>query len=193
MTFKNISLVFLSSMAISGCVPLVLGAAATGTYLGVQERGAKTAVHDTVIKTGIKDRLTNMNYRYLGNVGVHVLQGSVLLTGIAPNQKAINDIERVAQTEKGVSQVYNDVLIGSEYNAKQKASDAWVATQLRTRLLGAKDVYSVNYITDVINGSVYILGLAGSESEMERVLHVARTTKGAQKVHNYIRVTNVTN
>lgn len=177
-----------STLFLQACAPVIVGAAATGAYLAVQERGAKAAVQDTAIKTGIKDRLTNTNYKYLTNIGVHVLEGDVLLTGVAPNQEEVAKIKAEAAAENGVKQVFDEIIIADAYTTSEKASDTWIGTQLRTRLLGTKDVYSVNYITDVVKGHVYILGLAGSQSELERVLYVARTTKNVVEVHNYIRV-----
>jgi osmotically-inducible protein OsmY len=188
MYFSKIVLPVIASLSITACVPIILGGAAAAGYLAVQERGAKTAVIDSKIKTHIKDRLFGTDYRYLTDIGVNVLQGNVLLTGVAKDQKAVDEVEKITRTTKDVKNVANNIIIAEKYSASQYSRDSWIATQFKTRMVGAKDVYSINYLTDTVMGNIYILGLAGTESEKERVLHIARTTKGVQQVYNYIRV-----
>lgn len=180
----------LASAALSGCaIPgaVMVGGLATGTYLGVQERGAKTAMVDTKIKTHIKDRLTGLHYSYLTGVGVSVLEGEVLLTGVLPDSTARPDIVRTVRETEGVKKVYDELVIGKTSTA-ERAQDTWLGTQIKARFAGAKNVYAINYITEVVQGEVYVLGLVGSQSELEQVLHIARTTKGVKVVHNYLRM-----
>lgn len=190
MRFSHIILPVIASLTISACVPLIIGGAATAGYLALQERGAKTAVLDTKIKTGIKDKLFGTKYQYLTDIGVNVLQGDVLLTGVAESQEAVNNVEKIAQLVDGVGNVYNNIIIANSYAASEYSKDSWIATQFKTRLLASKDIFSINYLTDTVKGNIYIIGIAGTESEKERVLHIARTTKGVQKVYNYIRISS---
>jgi len=59
---------------------------------------------------------------------------------------------------------------------------------LRLKLIGDGDVSSLNFSIDVVNGIVYLSGIAGSEGEMERVVNHARGLRFAQQVVNYITV-----
>lgn len=190
MHFSKIVLPVIASLSISACAPLIIGGAATAGYLSVQERGAKTAVIDSKIKTHIKDRLFGSNYKYLTDIGVNVLQGNVLLTGVASDQVSIDSVEKITRTTSGVKNVANNIIIAEDYTAAQYSKDSWIAAQFKTRMLGAKDVYSINYLTDTVMGNIYIIGLASTESEKERVLHIARTTKGVKQVFNYIRISS---
>lgn len=182
----------LIAVSISGCVAVpavVVGAGATAGYMAAQERGIKDTANDTKIKTHIKDRLTNVNYTYLTEVGVSVLQGDVLLTGVIKTQEAADEIVRRTTTIPGVGRIYNELMVG-EYGSQEFAKDSWVSTQLRARFLGSKEIFTINYMVDVINGHVYIMGIATTPDEMERVLYVASTTKGVKQVHNYVRLAN---
>jgi osmotically-inducible protein OsmY len=190
MHFSKIVLPVVLSLSITGCAPLIVGGAATAGYLAIQERGAKTAVIDSKIKTHIKDRLFSKDYHYLTDIGVNVLQGNVLLTGVATDEASKENVERITRLTKGVNNVANNILVADDYTTAQYTKDSWISTQFKTRLLGAKDVYSVNYLTDTVMGNIYILGIAATESEKERVLHIARTTKGVQQVFNYIQVSS---
>ncbi len=184
----KIILPVLLSVNISACAPIIIGGAATAGYLGLQERGAKTAVIDSKIKTGIKDKLFGTDYHYLTDVGVSVLQGDVLLTGIVKNSESVSKIEKMTYLIDGVNNVYNNLIVANKYSATDYSKDTLIATTFKTRMLGAKDVYSINYLSDTVLGNLYILGIASSESEKERVLYIARTTKGVKQVYNYIRI-----
>lgn len=189
---KKITTLVLAGSVLAGCaIPgaVVVGGLATGAYLGVQERGPKAAIFDTKVKTHIKDRLTNLNYTYLTGVGVSVMQGEVMLTGVIPDATARPDILKTVHETPGVQHVYDEIIVGT-YSPAERAQDTWLATQIKGRFAGAKNVYAINYITEVVKGEVYVLGLVGSQAELEQVLHLARTTKGVKVVHNYLRLTD---
>ena len=68
--------------------------------------------------------------------------------------------------------------------------NAWINTQIRTRGLLAKDIRSVNYNVESVNGTVYLMGIAQDQAELSRMEYVARTTKGVQKVISHVRMKN---
>ena len=180
-----ISMVLLSTT--TACAPLILGGAAAVGYAAVQEKGASVVVKDTSIKTHIKDKLTGIDYRFLTQVEVSVLEGDVFLTGVVGNNDSKAVVESTVRDIKGVKAVYNELLVG-DYPKGTYSKDVLLATQIKGRLLTAKDVYSVNYSVRVVKGVVYLVGLAETQSEIERALHIVRTAKGVQKVVNYMRI-----
>lgn len=187
MKIKSLVAVGLSASFLSGCLPLFVGGAAVG-YMSIQERGVKSALWDTKTKTHVKERLTSKRYQYASEVNVNVLHGSVLLTGVVSNPGQAVEAEKVARTVEGVEHVYNDLFTDGIYPTEQYAEDSWISTQLRANFIGAKDVNAANYQISVVNNEVYLMGLTSSNSERERVLHIARTVKGVQKVHNYVKL-----
>jgi len=188
MKIQHLSLLLAVSFSTTACAPAIVGGFATAGYLGAQERGAKAAVLDTKVKTHIKDKLTQIDYHYLTQAEVVVLQGNVLLTGVVKDEQARAEIERVVRSVPGVKSVYNELYSDGFYATSQYTKDSWLSTQVKGRLFAAKDVYSINYFVRVVNSTVYIMGLAETQSEMERVLHLARITKGVKSVVNYIHL-----
>jgi len=177
-----------SATTLSGCAGVVLGAAATAGYFAVQERGAQQALIDTSITTRIRDRLVGANYKFLTDIGITVVNRNVLLTGVVANKASADEVVAIAQSVQDVNNIYNEIIVGSESQLGQGAQDAAIATQLRTKLLTAEGVFSVNYLVDVVLGNVYISGIAQTEEEKIRALHAARTVRGVRKVHDYIQV-----
>lgn len=177
-----------TSFLVGGCAPVIVGGMATAGYLAAQERGAKQAVVDTKIKAHIKDKLTSENYRFLTKVEVTVMQNNVLLTGVVDSSADAATVERIVKATPDVKNVYNHLFTDGIYPSDTYGKDSWLGTQVRARLLSAKDVYSINYHVHVVNGYVFVIGLATTKGELERVLHIVRTTKGVEKVYNYIDI-----
>ena len=189
---KLFSLIALAGL-LHGCaipVAVVAGGAATAGYMSVQERGAKTAFFDTKLKTHIKERLTSRHYKYLTNIGTAVLESEVLLTGVVPSITSKNEVVQTVRNTPKVRRVYDELIIGS-YTSSDYAKDSVISFQIAGRMANAADIFAINYEKEVVKGEVYIIGIATSQAEMERVLHVARTTKGVKRVHNYIRLTQL--
>ncbi|MDD9912400.1 MAG: BON domain-containing protein, partial [Alphaproteobacteria bacterium] len=149
--------------SLSACAtPVLIGAAATGAYVGLQERSAEQVAKDTKVKIHIKDRLVGKNYKYLNDIGVTVFEGDVLLTGIVPDKEKGEEVLKIAQTTPETERVYNELFVGAAYTASQKAKDTWIAAQIKPRLIGNKETFPINYSTDVVNGHVFIIGYVSS-------------------------------
>lgn len=176
-----------AGLAASACAPLIIGGVATAGYFSAQQRGAGTAIDDLATKAKVTAALAGLNAGNLTHVDVNVLQGDVLLTGVVDSKDQAGTIADKARTVGGVNHVYNELQAG-RYTAENYAHDTWLATQVRTRLIGAKDVFNINYTVDVVRNEVYILGIARSTLEQERALYICSTTGGVAAVHNYIRI-----
>ncbi|RYG62135.1 MAG: BON domain-containing protein [Alphaproteobacteria bacterium] len=179
----------LAATSLAGCAaPVVLGAAAGAGYIGLQNRPAKQVAADTEVKVRVKDNLTQANFGYLTDIGIDVFYGDVLLTGVVPSNKEGERVLDLVRRTPGVKKVYNELFVGSAYPTGQKAKDAWISAQLQPRLLGAKDAYPLNYLITVVNNHVYIMGDTGTQGEKDHVIHILRTTRGVQQVHDYLVV-----
>lgn len=177
-----------SSLMVSGCVPLLVGGAAMAGYMGSQDIGAIDAVEDLKIKTHIKDNLTAQNYKYLTQVEVSVIDQNVLLTGVVETSRNASEVEAIVRGTPGVDDVYNELFTDGIYPPAQYTKDTWLVTQIKSLMFKDEQIKSVNYQVQSVNNHVYVYGIAGSHAEMERVRHLARTTKGVSQVHSFIKV-----
>jgi len=55
-------------------------------------------------------------------------------------------------------------------------------------ILVTPNIKSVNYSFEAIDGVVYILGIAQSQDELNKVIEIARKIGGVNKVINYVRI-----
>ena len=188
--FAKAVVLLLVCIGLSGCVPAVVGVGGAAVAAGSTEKGFGTSVSDTSIKLKINERLFEQDHGLFQDITVTVNEGSVLMTGKveAPEDKV--EATQLAWQVKGVVEVINEAKVTDTSSIKDSAKDLAAAAQMRAKLIGDGDVSSLNFSVDVVNGTVYLSGIASSEAEMQKVVEHARSLRFAQEVVNYIRVTD---
>jgi osmotically-inducible protein OsmY len=68
------------------------------------------------------------------------------------------------------------------------AKDTWITTQLRTKILTDTEIFDINYTVETVNGVVYLLGIAKTQEELDRVTDHARNINGVVKVVSHVRL-----
>ncbi len=174
---------------LSGCTlpGAVAGAAATTGLAVAQERSVGNAVDDTTTQFNIKALLLKQDELLFRKVGVEVLEGRVLLTGTVPTPDDRVTATMVAWRSAGVTEVINELQIVDRSSIVNFAKDSWITTQIRTRMLTDSEVFDINYSVETVNGSVYLLGIARSADELERVTNYARNIRGVKRVVSHVR------
>ena len=173
----------------SACVPLVLAGGAKAGAVVAEERSVGEAVDDTTIWTDIKSRYLQSNLDgVFGAVNVDVKQGRVLLTGRVDNPQNRVEAVRLAWQPTGVKEVINEIQITDKSGISDVARDYWINTQVKTKLLVEKNIRSINYSVDTINGVVYLIGVAQNDWEMKQAALVASRVKGVKRVVSHVQV-----
>ena len=95
---------------------------------------------------------------------------------------------RLAWQPEGVAEVINEIEIGDKSSLSDAARDEWIAAQLRARLVGDAAIASINYSIEAVNGSVYLIGIAQNQAELDRVLAYAKNITYVRRVLNYMRI-----
>lgn len=186
---RRLALLALTPLLLSGCVAAAVGA---GTEAGIslaEERSLGRKVDDVTIYTDI-NRLfirTNSNDLFAG-VTVNVRHARVLLTGNVATDATAQQAVQLAWQARGVEEVINEITVNPGSGFATSANDFAIKTNLESRLLITKNVWVINYSIDVVNGSAYLLGRVTDQAELDRVIAVARTTKGVKRVVNYLQI-----
>lgn len=183
-----IALAILNGLMVSGCVPAVVTAGATsGGVIAAQERTPGNALDDTGIKLTIDNLYFNRDINDLfKNVAVHVNEGRVLLTGDVDRAESKVEAVRLAWKANGVKEVIDEIQVNDQTGIVDYARDSWIATQVRSRLLFEKNLRSVNYNVEVVNGVVYLLGIAQDKDELDKATYIASTTKYVKQVVSHV-------
>lgn len=178
------------SLLASSCAPVGV-AAGVGAAAGVaaaQEGGISTAASDTRIQIEINDLWFKHNVDMFSKLNLTINQGRVLITGVVQNPEHRVEAVRLAWQPKGVKQVINEIRVANSEGLTGYAKDTWFTTRLRTALVFDKNIQSINYSIDTVQGTVYLMGFAQDRLELNRVVEKARTIKGVKNVVSYVKI-----
>tara|TARA_R110002095_G_scaffold210027_3_gene196979 strand:+ start:2469 stop:3206 length:738 start_codon:yes stop_codon:yes gene_type:complete len=174
--------------ALSSCTSLALG---TGVFLGtasVQEGGLSRAASDARIQAEINQRWFSYNVDMFTKLDMTVNQGRVLLTGVVQDPQHRVEAVRLAWQPAGVVQVINEIKVADSEGIVGYAKDAWISGRIRAALILDRDVESINYSIDTVQGSVYLMGFAQDQGELNHVVGIARTVGGVKRVVSYVKL-----
>ena len=178
MTSRNVffSMIVLtaSTLALSGCVGAAVGIGAAAVTASSTEKGFSTSVSDGVIEAKLLDKFIQTDSSLVTSIEKSVNNGSVLMTGNVDtiDQKIL--ATKLAWEIKGVREVVNEVQVSSENSARDIAKDLAASAQLRAALIGDQNISSLNYSIDVVNGIVYLSGVAADDRKKSASLPMHR-------------------
>jgi osmotically-inducible protein OsmY len=187
----GVVLILALPVVLGGCpVAIVagLGAAGGAGYAANQERGAGGTVDDLTIKTNIQSAWLKTNPLMQTDLNVTVYEGRTLLTGTAPTPEFKAQAKEVASRVPGVRAVYDEIEVAPGESAWDSAKDTWITSRVRTELTFNPNVRSVNYTIETANKSVYLIGSARSQAELDVATTVARTTPDVKRVVSYVEI-----
>ena len=180
---------FLSLLALTACAaPGILAGAATAGLTVAQERSIGTVIDDTAIELQIQHYLLQASDGLFIRVGIEVHEGRVLLTGVVPAPDDRVEAVRQAWQVNGVLEVINEVQVSDRAGITDYLRDVKITSQLRFKMLRDRDISDVNYTVETVNGIVYLMGMAGSRPELDKVTTHARNIAGVQKVISHVRL-----
>lgn len=177
-----------AAVALAACSPTTaaVGAGATVGATAVQDRGVEGAAKDTWIRAQISQKLLAHSGDLYLDVHLQVQNGRVLLSGTVPTPQARVEAVRIAWMPDGVREVINEIELSDDSSFSDLARDLWIMTRLRAKLLGDKDVNSLNVSIESVNQSVYLIGVVHSEDELNRVVGHAKTVPYVRRVVSYL-------
>lgn len=177
------------ALPLAGCVEgVVVGAGAAATTAAMEERGFRGAVSDTAIRARINALWLDHSEEMLRRTGLRVNEGRVLLTGRLPDQQMRIDAVRLAWQADGVKEVINEIEVDNDGTLGSYARDRWITTQLVGKLAFDNRVSSINYSVQTVNRTVYLMGIAQDQAELDRVQNHARNLNYVRRVVSYVRL-----
>lgn len=174
--------------AVAGCSVwgTAVGAGAVGATAAQTEKGFRRSMSDTEIRIAINDLWLKADEEMFRKVNLQVQEGRVLLSGNVrlPEQRV--EAVRLAWRAPGVREVINEIQVNDTSGLGNLARDTWISTQLRSTLLVDKNVSSIDYSIETVNQVVYLMGVAQSQAELDRVLGHAKDIAYVRGVVSYV-------
>jgi osmotically-inducible protein OsmY len=176
-----------AGIALTGCIEAAVGGGAAVGTTALQERGVKGAATDTAIRAEINHNWLDKDHRLFIDLNLQIHEGRVLVSGVVKDPDVRAEAIQLVWKANGVREVINEVeVIPDGTGIVDYARDTAITTELKSRLLFAKEIQSVNYSVEAVNGSVYLIGVAQSQTELERVLNVARNIRNVKRVVSHV-------
>lgn len=166
----------IAAASLTGCV---------GVSLNTEERSFGTAMGDFNARTDLNARLLAQGPELYTAVATSVIEGRVHLSGTVPTNNDRLIATRLAWETPNVKEVVNDIEVTNEGDLLDTVRDRWINTQVRARILTDALIKDINYTINTQNRTIYILGIAQDQAELDRVLQHARSVPEARRVVNY--------
>ena len=174
---------------LQGCSPTgtVLGAGARTGLALAEDRPVEEIWGDTLLKGTINKKLLETSFsETFWSLNTTIFEGRVLITGNVKNTTLRDQVSQMVWGVKGVREVLNEIEIQETNNVTQIARDKFIQTSLQARMLGDKIVSDINYKMIAHNNVLYIIGVAQSQAELEKVVAHARAIRYVKRFVNYI-------
>lgn len=184
------ALVLGAAFTVSGCVSTVIGAAATGGVAASQERGFGQGMTDNRIALEINKRWADSSGEMLAKLSTEVHEGRVLVTGTVPNLNMKLEAIKLSWQVDGVREVIDEVKVGDGSGLGSSTRDAIISSNIRSNILLDPKILSVNYTIETVDGTVYLIGVAQDQGELDRVMEYARNVSYVKRVVSYMRLKN---
>jgi osmotically-inducible protein OsmY len=178
------------SLSLCGCpVAIVGGLAAAGGagYAADQERGVNGTASDFTTKNNIETAWAQAGPGLPPDFTATVYEGRALLTGDAPTPQIKAQAADIAGRAPGVRAVYNEIEVAPDESPWDSAKDAWITTRVRSDLVFS-NIRSVNYLVETADHSVYLIGSARSQAELDHATGLAREVPGVRRVVSYVEI-----
>ena len=180
-----IFIIIIIGFLLNGCAPaaIIAGVAATES-----EKGLGTTINDTIIHAAITESMFKKDVNKFLGVKIRVDDGVVLLTGKVDNPQIRVEATRISWEPRGVIEVVNEIQGSEKSSIKDIAKDLAASTTIKGKLVADKNIKSVNFNIDVVNGIAYLSGVARTQKEMNLVLAYTKETLYINQLVNYIQL-----
>lgn len=186
--FFPILFIFATALIANGCTPvgMAVGAGAIAGTAALEERGITQAARDKATELEIGKKLFDYDLNAFRELSVEVIEGRVLLTGVTNSQE--NRVKAVQETWKttGVVDVINEILLGETVGFIDSSRDLKIATDLRATITFDKAIKAINYSLEVVNGTIYLFGIAQNEAEVDRIIAHARDIPRVRRIVRHV-------
>ena len=168
------------------CTQVIIGGAASGGIILVQERTPEQAAKDILIKTRLEEAFFSTNYDDIfSKIKVIVFEGKVLLVGTVKSNESKEIADSLAWKISNVEEVANYIIVGKE-NVIDYLKDTRISLEFKAKLLTDKDISEVNYSSTTENRVLYVIGVSQNEEELEKVLSHGSSIAGVKKIVNLV-------
>ncbi len=119
-----------------------------------------------------------------GYYDINIVEGRVLLTGSVREEMIKQIIEKKIKENIKTRELLSELIVST--TSKNHIKDYFIERMIKTKIFFKTKVRSMNYEISVMNGYVYIIGIANDEKELKLLTKTISTVRGVKEVVSYI-------
>jgi osmotically-inducible protein OsmY len=179
------ALLLLGAALLSGCAPMLFGAAAVGTAATVHDRRPANVILDDqqIELEAMSALLGNAEIRGRSQISATSYNRTLLLTGTADTTEAAQEAATLLSRIGKVQRVVDEIRVGPRLDLTRQAQDTYITGRVKTDLIGVQlpgfDPTRVKVVTS--DGVVFLMGLV-SPAEADAAAEKASFVPGVQRV-----------
>ncbi|OIM99301.1 BON domain-containing protein [Idiomarina sp. MD25a] len=180
-TIRWLLIAGLSVPLLQGCAAVAVGAAAVGVSSATDPRTLGTQLDDQAIEMKANAKLGNDKQLEDYRIRVVSYGKQVLLVGQVDTDAQRARAEEVISDTNGIERIFNQIRLASKAGIATQASDTWISSRVRMKLIADDQVDATDVKVVTENGEVFLLGIV-NDSAADRAVEIARNIDGVQKV-----------
>jgi len=167
---------------LSGCTSMMVAMNSSTIEDDPGERTFYQRLADETIETKAVVNLHAADDRYdQAHLVVQSYNGYVLIAGQVPSEDLRQKANDVVREIRDVRRIYNELEVAAESSSMTRASDAWIASKVKTFLLTDRETPGMRTKVVAEDGVVFLLGMVTRE-EADRIAAEAADISGVQRV-----------
>jgi osmotically-inducible protein OsmY len=155
----SVALIALAALccSLSGCFPVIVGAAAYGSYAATDRRTLGAQTDDKVIAVR-GDNDLDAEFGRAAHINVNVFNRRVLLTGQVLDEASKQRADQIMHAIPQVSEVINELMIAAPSGVGERSTDAYITASVKAALVNRSDIFANAYKVVTENSIVYLMG-----------------------------------
>jgi osmotically-inducible protein OsmY len=176
------SVIIAAALTLQSCIPAVfVGGAVVGGTVISDSRGPKTMMDDHNIAYKAQLNLRNTIELRNSRIAVTTFNHVLVLVGQVPSADLRSLAEDKVRSIPKVKHIWNELEVTTPISVAVQTQDAWTTTQVKSKLIGAKNLNSAQIKVITENGVVYLLGLT-TRNQARIAAYQASVVPGVTKV-----------
>jgi len=168
-------------------VGTAIGAGARAGLAIAEERSIRTVISDTALKLAVNKGLVESSFENLfWTVKTTVFEGRVLLTGGVETEQLRDQASEIVWAVDGVREVLNELQVVRDKSVADSVRDKMIVVSLHSKIAGDKKITGINYKIVTYNRTIYLIGVAQTQRELDRVVTYARSIRYVRRLVNYV-------
>ncbi len=165
---------------VSGCAPLMLGAAVGTGLVAADRRSSGTQLEDEAIELKAANRIDEAVGTRV-RVSVTSYNRQVLLSGEVPNEADRQRVQQIVSGVDNVRSVVNELALIDSPTLTQRTSDLVLSGRVKAGFIDNHELSSQAFKVVTERGIVYLMGRV-TRREADLATEIARTTSGVKAV-----------